>query len=221
MYLLIVAFDIILFGAYAYAYNYHQYCICDWRLMNSMDWTWVQFFTIISKSSDPAPQLLLTFVVFTILYLLNNKLEAICCAFNIGITGFTNLILKNLVKRNRPIELRLIEAHGYSFPSGHSSISTAIGLVLIYFILKTIKNKKISYMLSGLIFTYLILVGISRVYLGVHYPTDILGGWAIAIIWTFITISTYKFCMHKGVNKFLDKYFTIKLNIFKNKSKSS
>ncbi|MCB2296912.1 phosphatase PAP2 family protein [Clostridium tagluense] len=151
---------------------------------------------------------------------MNNKLEAICCVFNIGITGFTNLILKNTVKRYRPMEIRLIDAHGYSFPSGHSSISTAIGLVLIYFILKRIKNKKIAYTLSALIFTYLILVGISRVYLGVHYPTDVLGGWAIAIIWSYITISAYKFCMSKGVNKFLDKYFTIKLNIFKRKAKS-
>ena len=190
-------------------------------LVNSMHLTWVHFFTVISKSSDPAPQLLLTLVVFIILYLLNNKLEAICCAFNIGVTGFTNLILKNLVKRTRPMEIKLIDAHGYSFPSGHSSISTAIGLVLIYFILKRIKNKKISYILSGLILAYLMLVGISRVYLGVHYPTDVYGGWVIAIIWSFITISTYKFCMKKGVNKFLDKYFTIKLNIFKPKSKST
>ena len=189
-------------------------------LTNSMHWAWVQFFIAISKSSDPTPQLLLTFVVFIILYLLNNKLEAICCVFNIGITGFTNLILKNTIKRYRPMEIRLIDAHGYSFPSGHSSISTAIGLVLIYFILKRIKNKKIAYTLSGLIFTYLILVGISRVYLGVHYPTDVLGGWFIAVIWSYITISAYKFCMNKGVNKFLDKYFTIKLNIFKHKAKS-
>ena len=189
-------------------------------LTNSMHWAWVQFFIIISKSSDPDPQILISLLVFIILYLMNNKLEAICCVFNICVTGFTNLILKNTVKRYRPMEIRLIDAHGYSFPSGHASISTAIGIVLIYFILKRIKNKKIAYILSGLIFTYLILVGISRVYLGVHYPTDVLGGWVIAIIWSYITISAYKFCMNKGVNKFLDKYFTIKLNIFKHKSKS-
>ncbi|MGV8982570.1 phosphatase PAP2 family protein [Clostridium sp.] len=188
--------------------------------INSMHWAWVQFFIIISKSSDPVPQILLTLVVFIILYLLNHKLEAICCIFNIGITGFTNLILKNTVKRYRPMKIRLVEAHGYSFPSGHSSISTAIGIVLIYFILKRIKNKKIAYTLSGLIITYLLLVGFSRVYLGVHYPTDVLGGWVIAAIWSYITISAYKFCMNKGVNKFLDKYFTIKLNIFKHKVKS-
>ncbi|MBZ9688776.1 phosphatase PAP2 family protein [Clostridium estertheticum] len=152
---------------------------------------------------------------------MNNKLEAICCAFNICATGFTNLVLKNTVKRYRPMEIRLIDAHGYSFPSGHASISTAIGIVLIYFIFKRIKNKKTAYLLSSLIVIYLILVAVSRVYLGVHYPTDILGGWVIAIIWSYITISAYKFCMSKGVNKFLDKYFTVKFNIFKNKAKSS
>jgi undecaprenyl-diphosphatase len=190
-------------------------------LTNSMHWAWVQFFIAISNSSDPVPQIIISLLVFIILYLLNNKLEAVCCAFNICATGATNLILKNTVKRYRPMEIRFIDAHGYSFPSGHASISTAIGLVLIYFIIKRIKNKKIAYLLSGLILTYLILVGISRVYLGVHFPTDILGGWGIAIIWSYITISAYKFCMNKGVNKFLDKYFTIKFNFFKNKSKST
>jgi undecaprenyl-diphosphatase len=185
-----------------------------------MHWAWIQFFIAISKSSDPTPQLLLTFVVFIILYLFNNKLEAICCVFNIGITGFSNLLLKNTIKRYRPMEIRSIDVHGYSFPSGHSSISTAIGLVLIYFILKRVKNKRIAYILSGLILTYLVLVGFSRVYLGVHYPTDVLGGWVLAAIWSYITIFVYKFCMNKGVNKFLDKYFTIKLSIFKRKAKS-
>jgi len=188
-------------------------------LINSTHWAWVQFFIIISNSSNPEPQIFISLLVFIILYLMKNKLEAICCAFNICATGFTNLVLKYTVKRIRPMEIRLIDAHGYSFPSGHASISTAIAIVLIYFMFKKIKNKKIAYILSGLVFTYLILVGTSRVYLGVHYPTDVLGGWVIAIIWSYITISAYKFCMSKGVNKFLDKYFTIKLNLFKRKSK--
>lgn len=191
-----------------------------YNLANSINWGWDQFFIAISISSDPAPQLLITLLVFIILYLLNNKLEAICCVFNIGVTGFTNLILKNTIKRYRPLGIRLTEAHGYSFPSGHASISTAIGFVLIYFIIKRIKNKKVAYLTSGLIFTYLVLVGISRVYVGVHYPTDVLGGWFIAGVWSYITIAAYKFCMNKGLNKYLDKYFTIKLNIFKDKAKS-
>ncbi|MBK5240460.1 phosphatase PAP2 family protein [Clostridium sp.] len=182
---------------------------------------WDNFFIAISKSSDPEFQILISLLVFSILYLLNNKLEAICCVFNIVFTGATNLVLKNLVKRPRPTGIRLVESHGYGFPSGHSSISTAIAIVLIYFIFKRMKNKKAAYLISGFIVTYLILVGISRVYLGVHYTTDVLGGWFLAIVWSYITIMLYKFCMTKGVNKFLDKYFTIKLNIFKNKSKSS
>ena len=179
-----------------------------------------EFFIAISTSSDPVPQILITLLGFFILYILNNKLEAICCVFTIGATGLTNLILKNTVKSYRPTGIRLMEAHGYGFPSGHSSISTAIGIVIIYFIIKRMKNKKIAYLISGVIFSYLILVGVSRVYVGVHYPADVLGGWFIAGLWSFISIMAYKFCMKKGVNKFLDKYFTIKLKFFKNKSKS-
>ena len=190
-------------------------------LATSMNLRLDQFYIAVSKSADPELQILITLLVFIILYLLNNKLEAICCVFNIGITGFTNLILKHTVRRSRPTGIRLVEADGYSFPSGHSSISTAIGIVLIYFIIKRIKNKKIAYILSGFIFIYLILVGVSRVYVGVHYPTDVFGGWFIAILWSYISITAYNFCMKKGINKYLDKHFTIKLNIFKHKTKSN
>ncbi|MBW9144508.1 phosphatase PAP2 family protein [Clostridium sp. CM027] len=189
-------------------------------LATSINLGWNQFYIAVSKSSDPELQILITLLVFIILYLWNNKLEAICCVFNIGITGFTNLMLKNTVQRSRPLGVRLVEADGYSFPSGHSSISTAIGIVLIYFILKRMKNKKIAYLLSCFIFAYLILVGVSRVYVGVHYPTDVLGGWVIAILWSFISLAAYRFCMNKGLNEYLDKHFTIKLNIFKHKPKS-
>ncbi len=188
-------------------------------LTSSMNLEWDQFFIAVSISSDPTFQILITLLGFIILYLLNSKLEAICCAFNISITGFTNLVLKNTVQRSRPIGIKLVEAHGYSFPSGHSSISTAIGIVLIYLIIKRIRNKKIAYLLSGIILTYLILVGISRVYVGAHYSTDVLGGWFIAIVLSYISITAYKFCKRIGVDKYLDKHFTIKLYKSKNKSK--
>ncbi|MBU3158232.1 phosphatase PAP2 family protein [Clostridium frigoris] len=188
-------------------------------LANSMNLSWDKFFIFISKSSDPTFQVFISVLVFIALYLYNNKLEAICCAFNIGITGFTNLVLKNIIKRPRPNGIQLIEAHGYSFPSGHSSISTAICIVFIYFIIKRIKNKKTGYLISGFVLIYLILVGFSRVYVGDHYPSDVLGGWAIAIIWSYISIAAYNFCIKKGVNKYLDKHFTFRLKIFKNKSK--
>ena len=188
-----------------------------YSLANSMNWGWDQFFIFISKSSDPTFQIILTLIVFIILYLCNNKLEAICCAFNIGVTGFINLILKNTIKRPRPIGIKLVEAHGYSFPSGHSSISTAIGIILIYFIFKRAKNRKVAYILSGIILLYLLLVGFSRVYVGAHYPTDILGGWLIAIVWSYVSIAAYNFCIKKGVDKYLDKHFTVKLKFFKSK----
>ena len=188
-------------------------------LTSSMNLEWDQFFIAISISSDPTFQILITLLGFILLYLLNNKLEAICCVFNIGVTGFTNLLLKNIVQRSRPIGIKLVEAHGYSFPSGHSSISTAIGIVLIYFIIKRIKNKKVAYLLSSVIVTYLILVGVSRVYVGAHYPTDVLGGWFIAIVWSYISISAYKLCTRIGVGKYLDKHFSIKINKSKDKLK--
>ena len=81
-------------------------------LINSMNLRWDQFYITISKSSDPELQIVISLLVFIILYFLNNKLEAVCCVFNIGITGFTNLVLKNTIKIDRPTGIKLIEAHG-------------------------------------------------------------------------------------------------------------
>ena len=181
---------------------------------------WDQFFIAVSISSDPTPQILITLLCFVILYIKNYKLEAICCIFNIGTTAITNLTLKNALKIPRPSGTWLTQAHGYGFPSGHASISTAIGIVLIYFIITRIRNKKVAFSISTFLVIYLILVGVSRVYVGVHNPTDVVGGWLISIVWSYISIMSYNFCIEKGVNTFLDKHFTINLNFFRNKSNS-
>lgn len=100
-------------------------------------------------------------------------LLSMLCTFILG-----NLILKNLVARPRPcdidatVTLLLSRPHGHSFPSGHS-INSMVAAVALF-----LNNKKIG--IPALIIAT--LIGFSRMYLFVHFPTDVLGGFAIAIL---------------------------------------
>ena len=105
---------------------------------------------------------------------------------NLGIIGALNQILKRIVQRPRPTELRLANASGYSFPSGHSMASTAFYGFLIYLIYKKVKNKKIRNIAIAFLSILILLIGISRIYLGVHYTSDVLAGFLISVSYLMI-----------------------------------
>lgn len=119
---------------------------------------------------------------------LKNKKIGLTIIGNLFIITSLNLFLKFLLQRPRPTEYRIIEETGYSFPSGHSMISMAFYGFLIYLISKHIKNKYVKRLLIVLLSTLIISIGISRIYLGVHYTSDVVGGFLIAISYLIIYI---------------------------------
>ena len=133
-------------------------------------------------------------IFITLMFLLfsKNKKIGVSVLVNLMIVVGLNLILKNIVQRPRPTEYRIINETGYSFPSGHSMVSMAFYGYIIYLIFKLVKNKKIKIpliiALSLLIFT----IGISRIYLGVHYTSDVLAGFAISLSYLIIYTSVIK-----------------------------
>ena len=103
--------------------------------------------------------------------------------------------MKHLVLRARPdVSLRLIEESGYSFPSGHSVTSVIFYGLLLYLIQKNCKNEKIKAALSWICGILAVTIGPSRIYVGVHWPTDVLAGWCIggSVLLVAILILSYK-----------------------------
>ena len=126
-------------------------------------------------------------IILTIV--LRNKVIGFCIWINLGSIALINQILKRLVQRPRPNEFRIIEETGYSFPSGHSMASAAFYGFLIYLINKKLKNKKIKIALISALSILIILIGMSRIYLGVHYTSDVYAGFAISISYLMIFTS--------------------------------
>lgn len=108
-------------------------------------------------------------------------------------SSVTYKIIKGLFKRPRPdVAVHLIKQGGYSFPSGHSMNCLVCYGFLIYLINRHCKNKKLAATLSVLLTIQIICIGLSRVYVGVHFPTDILGGWSLGIAFLTVAIIIYE-----------------------------
>ena len=133
-----------------------------------------------------------TIILFVII---KNKKIGFSIISNLVIVTILNQLLKNILQRPRPNEFRIIEETGFSFPSGHSMASMAFYGYLIYLIYKYVKNKYLKWTLIVLLSILICTIGISRIYLGVHYTSDVLGGFLISISYLVIYIS--------AVNKFL------------------
>ncbi len=136
----------------------------------------------------------LILVSFLSFFIFKNKKTSIFVWINLISITILNQALKFILHRPRPTDFRIIEESGYSFPSGHSMASMAFYGFLIYLIYKKINNKYLKWGLICFLSILILFIGISRIYLGVHYTSDVLAGFLISIAYLILFISV--------VNKF-------------------
>ena len=134
----------------------------------------------------------LSIATIALLLLIKNKKIRLSIFSNIVIITILNQLLKRILRRPRPTEFRIVEETGYSFPSGHSMVSMAFYGYLIYLIYRYIKNKYVKWTLITILSILICLIGISRIYLGVHYTSDVLGGFLLSISYLVVYISLIK-----------------------------
>lgn len=97
-------------------------------------------------------------------------------------------LLKGLFDRERPTVPLLFQAKGLSFPSGHALMSVTFYGLLIYMIFKSVKNPALKWILISLLIILIMIIGSSRVYLRVHYATDVIAGYCIGFLWLVFTV---------------------------------
>ena len=132
-----------------------------------------------------------TILLTVIFYLKKWKSESLLVAGNLSLAGILIVSLKHLYQRPRPEILHLVEEKGFSFPSGHSLAVTLLIGSLIIIVGQRVKYRTVKLILQILLGIYLVSVIISRVYLGVHYPSDVLASLCLGLGILFIEFPFY------------------------------
>jgi len=151
-----------------------------------------KFMQFITNVGDIYGYLVLSAIFTTFFYLkFKNWRYVIQMLFVLGMAGLSNTALKRVINRARPDALHLVSVQTLSYPSGHAMSAIAFYGFMIYLCFTLISEKWLKYSLV-LFFGFLILaIGISRIYLGVHYPSDIAGGYIAGFIWVVFCIAVF------------------------------
>lgn len=147
------------------------------------------FLRIITDYAGPVGILCVTVLL---LVFMKNKQHKKYMLINLASVFVLNQILKLMFYRERPDINRLVEESGFSFPSGHSMVATGFYGFLMYLTYKNVKNEKIRNLVIIGLTTLILLIGISRIYLGVHYASDVIGGFAIALAYLIVFVMLVK-----------------------------
>ena len=151
-------------------------------------------FTWIGSGYVVAPIALL---IAGVLYFgLHYRQQAFLLIVVIAGTALLNKVLKIYFKRERPEIHRIMDANGFSFPSGHSMMAFALYAIIAYIVWRNVKTTVSRFLLILFTAFMIIIIGISRIYIGVHYPSDVVGGFVASALWVTIAISVYAYFQH-------------------------
>ena len=179
-YYFIIGLFIILFILMTYLVVSNKTTNFDTTIYNYLFSMRNNFLDIFFKSVTVFANTLTIIILVIILLLLINDRSRYTLGITTIVTVLSNQGLKYLIKRIRPDHLKLIKQGGYSYPSGHSMISIAVYGFLIYYVYKHIEKKYLKIFLILVLTLLIISIGLSRIYLGVHYPSDVIGGYLLA-----------------------------------------
>ena len=143
------------------------------------------FISFLGKHSFLIPAYLLLLAWF---YLRKNKWHSVrVLALSLG-SLLLMLFLKHTIQRARPDNPLLEHVSGYSFPSGHALMSVVFYGILIYIIWQELRKCWLKWSIIILLLSLILLIGFSRIYLRVHYTTDVMAGLSIGYIWLVLSL---------------------------------
>ena len=152
-------------------------------LVNNRNEALNNFFKIITQFGSALFLIIIT--ILCVIFIRDKKYKILVPA-NLVTIAIINIVLKNFFLRPRPDELRLIEETGYSFPSGHAMASTAFYGLLIYIVHEKVENKILRNTICIMLGLLILLISISRIYVGVHYTSDVIAGTCFSIAYLIL-----------------------------------
>lgn len=149
---------------------------------------WDQFYQIITIFGGTLFIAGATIILAFVLLYKGRFAQAIFVTLYISGAGVINTFMKYTIGRERPsLWEQLITETSHAFPSGHAVGSSALALALIIISWRT----KCRWLVVAGGVTYTFLIGYSRLYLGVHYPSDVVGGWLLALLWALALLGAW------------------------------
>jgi undecaprenyl-diphosphatase len=149
---------------------------------------WNTFMLTLTHLGGVAGVVILTGLLVGALAYKRKYRPALFVALGVGGAALVNVILKLIFERARPdLWEQLVIETSFSFPSGHAMASAALAFCVVILFWHT-KYRLIASILAGL---YMVIIGFSRLYLGVHYPTDVLAGWIVSGAWVVLVTTLF------------------------------
>lgn len=154
--------------------------------VNNINTGIMEFFTFLGTHTFLIPANLLLTALF--LFIQKRRWNSI----KIPAVALSSLVLMLLLKlifhRERPVTPLLQAAKGFSFPSGHALMSVTFYGLLILIVWQNIKQLWLKWILSIILVLLILAIGLSRVYLRVHYASDVLAGFCVGIVWLLLSL---------------------------------
>lgn len=146
----------------------------------------MKFFSYIG---DTVRVIVISIIIVLILYkVFHQRIEIILFIIILVGSVILNVLLKYFFQRERPNFYRMIIQDGYSFPSGHAMAALSLYGIITFLLWRHIPKESGRIILICTSTLFITLIGISRIYLGVHYPSDIVGAYLISGSWLLLTI---------------------------------
>lgn len=143
--------------------------------------------------------ILLTLMITGYLFLTRRHAAAVLLLVATAGGQVMNATLKHLFGRERPeATLHLVEVRSLSFPSGHSMAASIFYLTTGALLTQTAKRRREKIYLIAAVLLVTVLIGFSRVYLGVHYPTDVVAGWCAGTVWALLCWAVARWMRSRG-----------------------
>ncbi|HLQ40099.1 MAG TPA: phosphatase PAP2 family protein [Tetragenococcus sp.] len=155
--------------------------------------TWTSFFLWITKFGNTVSIVIITSAIVFLLFQGKKYVDAIWLTINVVCIGtIINPLLKLLIQRQRPTLTHLVIESSYSFPSGHAAASLILYGSLLLLTPLFIQSKTLKICLQLLLVFLILIIGISRIYLGVHFPTDIIAGYCVSTAWLLFSYPYFR-----------------------------
>jgi len=162
-----------------------------WFVSLGRPW-WTAAFVDVTALGSTTPVVIISLVALSLLILCKDRIGALQLALTSAGAGLLTVLTKNFIERARPDEVsHLLEVNGFSYPSGHSLASASLYLAVALVTSRHLPTAVARTVLFGFAIAIVSLVAASRLYLGVHYPSDVFSGVSLGASWALLLAAAF------------------------------